>query len=957
MNSKIKIYFRNKWNRDPILVYYGYIVSIDPFIQRGNEKTAITCLGAASKLKNDFLAEAGEYLAYQVENQKIDQHINEILVNYRNSINDTYGDFDPCMIDNPATYWADTNYIEDTSVMGTIPYRYFIMKHLDAVHEIGKFLSKNQGGGAYWYYYLAEDDTTGKSRFILKKLSATADYTLQINKHISSLSMRRNIEGVVNTVYFWNEQGTFGDKVLMTAKDSTSQTNYDRIADRITDAKITTYTQADLLAQARLKEAKDVKSEITVTVTDVNFDILALRLGQVINIRDTKKGTDLYPDDVMVIQKMILTPRDVILELAKPRPDLSTQVETDREYIDRQLTWFGKIMTRVDATHLEPGGLHWITDDITFSSDSNTQISWSAGTFKLPNDVYRVITSGDTGNMGTDDTYLYVDEKNVWSTRDTVGSGAAVVSGTGNVKAGENTLVDSGKSWKKDEWKGYVLWINPSGGSEEKHIISQNYSTQLMVEGHDPFDTTDAACPYEIHKLVLRQTTQLSKKGVQADSGSVTTLVDSALTEVADFWNGYELKILSGNNVGLTRVVNDFVATADRLVFDALPYAIAGGEHYELYLNPETQILISTGVPTADGNQEAEIIPKMSAIEDSIYFNAASHIVNKSITANEIMANTITANEILARTITANEIAANTITSNEINTGSINIGDWGGDLDDISDGGTYKKTTTNEKTGAGRGYNGFSASYKITKGFVESDLSAIGLPANGIRIDSNGIYGRKSGSTTFYINSTGDAYFEGTIGASVLTGNSIIGGTIKTAVSGKRIEIFSTGSHANEIAFYDAGNNLGGTILGQSSKIYVSGDGFNVECEMWLEDALHPDVLDTLIPISSNNYDIGSYSYQWRYIYAKYLISGKLYGDTGLGSVFKVADMVANNFSLAVNLDMNNHNISELNTLGFQSKTSSPGSPGQINYYDFSGTQQFRGNVGGWVGSFDMTAA
>ena len=207
LNSKIKIFFRNKWNKDPVQVYYGYIVSIDPFIQSGEERTALTCLGTVSKLQNDFLAEAGEYLAYQVENQKIDQHIKEILINYRESINDTHGNYNPCMIDNPATYWADTNYIEDTVAMGVIPYRYFTVKHLGAIKEIGKFLAKNQGTTTYWYFYVDDgNNATGKSRFVLKKLSASADHTLQINKDITSLSMRKNIKGVVNTVYLWNEE-------------------------------------------------------------------------------------------------------------------------------------------------------------------------------------------------------------------------------------------------------------------------------------------------------------------------------------------------------------------------------------------------------------------------------------------------------------------------------------------------------------------------------------------------------------------------------------------------------------------------------------------------------------------------------------------------------------------------------------------------------------------------------
>ena len=678
LNSKIKVYFRNKWNTTPFLVYYGYITSIDPFIQSGEERTALTCLGAISKLQNDFLQHRTQlykgqlaYLAYEVENKEIDEHIKEILVNYREKINDTYTDYDPCMIDNPATYWADTNYIKDSSGVGTFRYRYFTMKHLEAIKEITTFLPKTSGN--YYYYYLAEDDVSatnpyGKSRFILKTLSATADHTLQINKHITSLSMRRNIEGTINTVYFWNELGKTGEKVLMTAEDSAFQQKYDVIADRITDSKVTTRTQANLLAQSKLEESKDVKAEVTVTVSDANFDILnenniGLKLGQVINIRDTKRAGraddtyNLFPDDTLVIQKIILTPREAVLELARPRPDLSTQVETDREYIDKQLVNFGNILTRIDASRLDPGGLHWITDDITFSAVNNAKIQWiggvttDVGTFKLPSGVQRVIAGGDTGTMSVgSDYYLYVDEKNVWCGKDT--GIAAKESGTGSVKVGENTLIDTGKSWRKDQWKGYALWIDPTGGSEEKHIIAQNYETHLIVEGHDPFNTTDVTCPYEIHPLVLRQTTLRGKKEdaggfpLQADSGTTTTLVDSALTEVADFWNGFELMILSGQNIGLKRIITDFVATADRLVFDALPFAMANGDYYEIYLNPETQFGIVTGVATSEVTQEAEVLPETPAVENSAYFNASSHIVNKSITANEIKADSITTNEV-----------------------------------------------------------------------------------------------------------------------------------------------------------------------------------------------------------------------------------------------------------------------------------------------------------------------
>ena len=72
-------------------------------------------------------------------------------------------------------------------------------------------------------------------------------------------------------------------------------------------------------------------------------------------------------------------------------------------------------------------------------------------------------------------------------------------------------------------------------------------------------------------------------------------------------------------------------------------------------------------------------------------------------------------------------------------------------------------------------------------GFYDTDLTSISLPSNGIRIDSNGIYGRKSGATTFSIDTSGNAFFEGSIDASAITGTTITGGTIQTATTGLRL--------------------------------------------------------------------------------------------------------------------------------------------------------------------------
>lgn len=68
-----------------------------------------------------------------------------------------------------------------------------------------------------------------------------------------------------------------------------------------------------------------------------------------------------------------------------------------------------------------------------------------------------------------------------------------------------------------------------------------------------------------------------------ADSGSATTLVDSALTQADDYWNYGEIIITIDGNEH-RRKVKDFVAASDTITFDvALPVAVSNGDSYTVY--------------------------------------------------------------------------------------------------------------------------------------------------------------------------------------------------------------------------------------------------------------------------------------------------------------------------------------------------------------------------------------
>jgi len=77
-----------------------------------------------------------------------------------------------------------------------------------------------------------------------------------------------------------------------------------------------------------------------------------------------------------------------------------------------------------------------------------------------------------------------------------------------------------------------------------------------------------------------------------ADSGSTTTLVDDALTEADDFWNGGFITITAGTNYGMTSQITDFDALSDTLTFGAFPKAIDSTSKYRL--------VVGTGLVTTD---------------------------------------------------------------------------------------------------------------------------------------------------------------------------------------------------------------------------------------------------------------------------------------------------------------------------------------------------------------------
>lgn len=65
-----------------------------------------------------------------------------------------------------------------------------------------------------------------------------------------------------------------------------------------------------------------------------------------------------------------------------------------------------------------------------------------------------------------------------------------------------------------------------------------------------------------------------------ADSGTVTTTVDTERTEADDFWNKKYIEYRTGSNAGVRKLITDFVALTDTITHDAFDNAVSVGDTY-----------------------------------------------------------------------------------------------------------------------------------------------------------------------------------------------------------------------------------------------------------------------------------------------------------------------------------------------------------------------------------------
>ena len=155
--------------------------------------------------------------------------------------------------------------------------------------------------------------------------------------------------------------------------------------------------------------------------------------------------------------------------------------------------------------------------------------------------------------------------------------------------------------------------------------------------------------------------------GTSDAGGSTTTLRDAARTEIDDTFTYMWLLITSGTDANRARLITDFDATLDDIVFaPAVSAAIGAGVTYEIL--PAASVDLQSWL----GTESAAVAP--NALIAGAVDSDVSNIQNDVITAASIAVGAIAADAFVAGAIDAAAIAADAIGASEIADNAIDAG-------------------------------------------------------------------------------------------------------------------------------------------------------------------------------------------------------------------------------------------------------------------------------------------
>ena len=125
-----------------------------------------------------------------------------------------------------------------------------------------------------------------------------------------------------------------------------------------------------------------------------------------------------------------------------------------------------------------------------------------------------------------------------------------------------------------------------AGANIDATISSRLASADINLTGGAVDTVTNVTTVNNLAAAAVTDVRSVNGTSYTIDTGGTTTLVDAALTEADDYWNGAVIIFTSGAAAGQIRVVTDFVASTDTITYSPASATTVATDTYEFVTGP-----------------------------------------------------------------------------------------------------------------------------------------------------------------------------------------------------------------------------------------------------------------------------------------------------------------------------------------------------------------------------------
>lgn len=314
-----------------VYVYYGSFDTLvtesgEDIIDEADSETLLVAIGAPSG-KKIFSGWIAEYSSnYDVGETSVDVLLishgseldNQLILDGSNTTK-TYSSQElattvkDILDTNAGTITYNTASIDTTSV--SEPFTFRLNTKKEGLEAIAKRMPSD--------YYMRVD--VAENILHLKQKALTADHTFVLGKHLSSISLRRSIVNLKNTVYFVGGDTGGGTLLYKKYEDATSVSDYRVGLERFFDSRVTNASSAQTISESGIIERKkDPKYAAELTIPSEVYEIEDIKEGDTVGFANFDNFID---DQVLQIVKLKYTPYAVTLSLDLLLPEFRQRID------------------------------------------------------------------------------------------------------------------------------------------------------------------------------------------------------------------------------------------------------------------------------------------------------------------------------------------------------------------------------------------------------------------------------------------------------------------------------------------------------------------------------------------------------------------------------------------------------------------------------------------------------